>query len=525
MKLLIILLAICTISCLKREKPLTWETDWTIPVAHGSMGLGDLLPDSLLISNADSSLQLVFEHDIFTFDLEELVAIPDTTLIESYTLPVVTPVSFSPGQVFINQPKENLLAIADVELVSVIVASGQVAYKLESTVAGDVVYTYKIPSATDPMGVPFEKIVNVPAGSVTNKSIVIGSFDLAGYTIDMTGTNGNAINTIATSIDCKINPSYSGNVSVSNQDTIIISNTLQSIKIERADGYFGQHQINTGLNFQDVDGFEMFESGNLSISQFTMNFNIENGIGVDALIGINQFSTVGNAGNSTNLMHPIIGSTQLLNRAYESNGSFVPSNLSFLLDENNSNISSMIGEIPNSIGYDFDVEINPLGNISGYNDFVDKDSPLRLFINASMPLNVIANDLVLVDTISVNIADTSKLNSMKLMLDLANGFPLNAEISIAVLDQNDKIANFIFSPGLIDAAMIGSNGKVSQIANSYHEIEINGKDMERLKLYGKVILKVKFNSPVSSNPINIYDYYKLNYSIKANANVTISIGE
>ena len=112
MKALIIVIAIFTISCLKREAPLTWETDWTVPIAHGSLDLGDLLPDSLLVSNPDSTLQLVFEHDIYTLDLEELVAIPDTSLFESYTLPVLTPVSFSPGQVFINQPKENVMAIA-----------------------------------------------------------------------------------------------------------------------------------------------------------------------------------------------------------------------------------------------------------------------------------------------------------------------------------------------------------------------------------------------------------------------------
>jgi hypothetical protein len=184
----------------------------------------------------------------------------------------------------------------------------------------------------------------------------------------------------------------------------------------------------------------------------------------------------------------------------------------------------MIQDLPSAIGYDLDVEINPLGNISGYNDFIDRDSPLRFFINASMPLSFIASDLVLVDTIEINLADTSMLNTMKLMIEAKNGFPLGAEISMAVLDQNDKITNYIFSPNILQPANLGSDGKVSESVMSYHEIELIGKDLERLKQFGKVILTVKFDSGDNLNPVKIYDYYSLDYDIKANANVKITIG-
>jgi hypothetical protein len=222
------------------------------------------------------------------------------------------------------------------------------------------------------------------------------------------------------------------------------------------------------------------------------------------------------------LNHSIIGTTQQLNRAYEVNGTFIPSKLVFDLDQNNSNITNMMSSLPNALGYNFNVSINPLGNISGYNDFLDVSSPLKLSLEASMPLNILANNLTLVDTLDIQIADTSMLNSMTLMLDMVNGFPLSATISMAVLDQNDKITSYIFSPGSIESAVVGADGKVTSESESYHEIEILGKNMERLKTYGKVILTVRFNSD-QSNYIKLYDYYKLLYDIKANANVTISI--
>ncbi len=510
------------IGCKKRERPLTWNSDWSAPLAHGELSIADLLPDSLLVSNPDSSLQLVFNSDLYTLDFNDLVALPDTNLLDTFSLPIVTPISFSPGQVFINEPEENVLDAEDAYLTYVKVKSGKLNYELESTVQGDVVYTYQIPSATDQYGQTFSKSVNVSAATSTTRSKISGSFDLDGYAIDLTGANGSSFNTILTSIDCKVSPSYGASVSVSNQDTIFISNTLESITVERAEGYFGQHTIATGWENSPIDGFSKFSSGSIGLDELSMMLTIENGIGADALIEIVGVSTKDNIGNQLYLNHAIVGTTQQLNRAQEVNGAFIPSKMIFNLDENNSNINNLISSLPTELGYNFNVNINPLGNISSYSDFLDIQSPLKLSLDASMPLNLVANNLTLVDTIEVQIPDTSMLNSMRLMLDMKNGFPLSADVSMAILDQNDKVVSYVFSPGNIPAATLEIDGKTTIYSESNHEIEINGKDMERLKAFGKVILTVNFNSD-QSNAVNLYDYYRLIYDIKADANVTISI--
>lgn len=519
---ILFLACLAVLSCNKRDNPLTWNADWTAPLAHGQLTISDLLPDSLLVSNPDSSIQLVFNSDLYTLDFNDLVELPDTVLSDTFSLPLITPVSFSPGQVFINQPEENVLQTSGAQLTLLIVKSGKLNYTLESTVKGDVIYTYQIPSAIDANGVAFSKSVNVPAAGVGARSVVSGSFDLDGYTMDLTGTSGNTYNTILTSIDCKVNPNFATNVSVSSQDTIFISNKLASITIARAEGYFGQHSISTGMGSSTFSGLDMFSSGNISINELDVQLTIENGIGADALIEVLGVSSNNAAGNQIQLNHSIIGTTQQLNRAYQNGGAFYPSQLIFNLDETNSNITTMMSSLPNVIGYDFNVTINPLGNISGYNDFLDINSPLKLSLNANMPLNVLANNLTLVDTLDLNIADTSILNSMTLMIDMENGFPLNASVSMAVLDQNDKVTSYIFSPSQINSATVGMDGKVSSESSSYHELFISGKDMERIKAYGKVVLTVQFNSP-STVPVKIYDYYALKYDVKADANITISI--
>lgn len=510
--------------CNKREAALQWNTDWSAPIAYGSLSISDLIADSILSTNPDSSLQLVFDAEIYNFDLDELVGLPDTNLLDTFSLPFITPVNFSPGQTFINQPEENNLNLQGAFLKKIVVHQGKINYSIESSVAGEIIYTYKILSAKDANGNVFSKTLQMPAGSISNHSVVSGQFDLSGYTIELTGTNGNGFNKILTSIDCKINPNFGANVSVSSSDAIYISNTIKDVKIARAEGYFGQHEFNTGWDQTALNGFNKFVSGNIDVNQLNMDFSISNGIGLDGLININGISGIKGA-NVVNLNHALIGSTQQLNRAHEVNGVNIPSILNFNLNQNNSNITNLLSILPDFLGYNFDIEINPLGNISGYNDFVDRLAPLTLSLNATMPLSFVANNLALQDTISLKMEENSLLNSLELTLRLENGFPLSAKVSLAVLDQNDMISNYIFSPNEIPQAPLDANGKVIEKSKSVHIITISNRDLENLKATGKLILSLTFNSENNGSPVKLYDHYTLDYKMTGNANLQLSIGE
>jgi hypothetical protein len=182
----------------------------------------------------------------------------------------------------------------------------------------------------------------------------------------------------------------------------------------------------------------------------------------------------------------------------------------------------MMTLLPDSMRYNFDVSINPLGNISAYNDFIQANSPLRVYLDARMPLNFLASNLTLVDTIEINLADTSTLNNLTLNLQLKNGMPLSAKVGIAILDQNDHVASYVFSPAQIQAGILGTNGKVVAPSLSDHEIALSPKDVERLKMFGKIILRIEFNT-VDNAYVQIYDYYKIDYKIKANTNLGLSV--
>ena len=129
-----------------------WNIEGLAPLAFGELSIYDILSDSLLLSEMDSSVSLNLDLNLFRLDLDSLVAIPDTSLLDTFALPFPFPITASPGQVFINEPEDNTINIGGAELTYVEVKSGSIEYTLKSTIQGKIIYEYQIPSAIDANG-------------------------------------------------------------------------------------------------------------------------------------------------------------------------------------------------------------------------------------------------------------------------------------------------------------------------------------------------------------------------------------
>ena len=131
-KILLLLIPILMLfSCKKREDTIRWNIDGIAPVVYGELSIYDILPDSVLTSDMDSSVSMNLGLNLFRLDLDSLVAIPDTSLLDTFALPFPFPVTASPGQVFINQPEDNTINIGGAELTYVEIKSGTIDYQLK----------------------------------------------------------------------------------------------------------------------------------------------------------------------------------------------------------------------------------------------------------------------------------------------------------------------------------------------------------------------------------------------------------
>ena len=73
-------LVIVLSACKPNFDEANWAVDATTPIANSSMSLGDLLSDSIIQTNPDSSLTMVFSNNIYTFNLDSMVQFRDTVL-------------------------------------------------------------------------------------------------------------------------------------------------------------------------------------------------------------------------------------------------------------------------------------------------------------------------------------------------------------------------------------------------------------------------------------------------------------
>jgi hypothetical protein len=520
---LTVLIIVLFFSCKKDAGPY-WDTEVMGPLVRASLSLDNLLPDSILQANPDSSLKIAYESDVYRLSMDTLFKIPDTTLKQSYTIPFG--VTFTPGQTIVNNNlSETTYSLPSVQLRSSIIKSGQVHYKIKSLVKEVTTFVYSIPCAKL-NNVPFTINVEVPAAVGNIPGVYDQWFDLSGYVFDMTGVNHNKVNTLYTSFTAAIS-STGHQVLVNNTDSLIIENSFHDVIPYYAKGYFGQNTFNIGPSEAEFTLFKRIIGGTIQLEDVNFNLKIENPIGLDARILINNLTSVNTrTGNTISLTNSVVGSPININRAADNSGTVIPYTVNFPLTTSNSNIKQMIENLPDKLGYSMQIVSNPLGNISGSNDFIYSDHLLKASMNIEIPLSLVANNLTLADTLDLNISDSGLKNvkSGTFTLFADNGFPFEAGLQIYLLDASSAIADSIFAnANSIDEAPVNSNLRVINKRLTRIDIPLSESKTELFRNTKKIMIKVKFNTSSQPQFIKIYSDYTFDIKMIGDFKYTVHL--
>jgi len=502
-----------------------WDVNLLAPLINTSLTINDLLPDSVLQTNADTSLKLVYNTNILDINMDSLFKIPDTTIANIYNIPVTSVAN--PGSNFYSDNKNIKLNVSNgVELNKARIESGFIEIEVFSDIKEKIVVKYTIPSATlngDTL------VVNelIPAATSSQQGYLKKIIDISGYDLDLTGTSGSAVNTFITRANGIIDSNATGPVTLVAGDQIIINNKLISIIPSYVKGYFGTQQIHFGPDTTKISAFNKIIAGSVDLNQVSVNLSFQNGFGIDAQLNINQFTSFNTSKNqSVILNHSIINSPININRAQET--FTVPevtySYYNVAINTSNSNIDQMIELLPNRLVYDMNLNVNPLGNISGNNDFVFKKYPLKTMLNVEFPLSFIANNLTLVDTVNFNLSSqsiTGKIVGGNLILYVENGYPFDATISLDLFDANNQYISTLSSAQNIVSAPLDVNLKVANKQSSKVVYPVSVTDVNNLYLAKKMAIKVSFTTAAQPQFIKIYDGYSMD--IKAVGDFTYNV--
>lgn len=503
-------------ACKKNTHP-SWDVDLLTPLANASLGINNLVNDTMMHINDDKSISLIYSNKFYEVALDSLFKIPDTNVVKTYKIPFII-TNVQPGTQIVSLADNINFNVDNATLTKAIIRSGTIKVTLTSRIKEKLVCEYKVPYAKK-NGNVFTISVNVPAATTASPGHVVKSFDLSGYTIDLRGSTLGTANTISTStkvwVDSTGNP-----VTIVPQDSLIIENSFVKIVPEYAKGYFGTENVSIAPNETPFDFLKHIVGGTFNLADIKFTLELNNGFGLDATAILKQLASINSKTNvQVNLNDPIIGKSINITRASETGNVIHPVAYTYYsININGQNAKKLLENLPDKIRYALDLHVNPLGNVSGGNDFLYYGKGLKASLNMEIPLTISLKDLVMIDTVDFHIDRTNEANNFEngqLIVYADNYFPLESTIQLYLLNDNLQIMDSIFTLNTVDAAFAEGGIKVINSKKSLLKIEVTKEKINKVYAAKKIKIVARFNTYPTSQYLKIYDDYRLNLKLVA----------
>ncbi|MEI8203096.1 MAG: hypothetical protein WCH34_08805 [Bacteroidota bacterium] len=511
------LLIVAMFSC--RKGTPSWETDVTVPLIQFSLGVDQIIPDSLMQTNSSNAITIVYDKKLYELSVDSLVNFPDT----ASTLYFYSPVSgmLQPGQVLVNSTDYKRFSFGSALLSQIKIKKGSIKVEFKNTINEKVDISYSFPTA-NLNGVPFS-IHEILPSHIENPNTIYKTYDISGYTFDLTGINHNLINTLPIQGIIKVADNAQP-VNVNTFDAVVMTSMFNNIEIGYAKGYFGSSNFEIGPETSYLGLFNKIISGSIHFHDISMKLFVHNGLGVDARATIKSFWCTHNLnGQTINLASSIINQPQNISRALETfNPAHPVQATDYTYDLSNSNVAALLENFPDIIGYHLIINSNPLGDVSAGNDFYYDGNGFNASFQVEIPLSIIAHDLLIADTTSFTIS-MENVNSGTFYLYASNGFPLGANLQLKLFDANNIQIHTLMSNQEVLPGLLDNNGKVTEKTKTTISIPLNEFDILKLKNTKHISIFAKFNTVDQQHPVNIYKDYKMDVTLSGNFNYNISI--
>lgn len=435
-------------------------------------------------------------------------------------------VAVFPEQNLINNANDVQYDMGGPEFTEMGMEAGAVHIYVKNTIGDSIHIVYDIPGAVDVFG----NSVHIET-SVGPDETVDEFFDIAGYTIDLRGSQGNEVNTFYQEFSARIN--YTGVASyITLEDSLQVIYGLENLVPNSLKGYLGQYDITVADTTSGVELFDQFVSGEINFGDINIDLEITNGLGASGTVLINSLAgTNTETGETVYLNCPsVIGVPININRAL--NNPFIPGYTTIALNSANSNVNDLVEIFPDRLFYDVVMQVNPNGNEFNYQDFVIPSSIIDIDLNLSMPLEFMATDLTLQSEFPVTLdaeSGTEGIGNIDLTLFADNTFPLEANINIVFMDDlGTHLDSLNFSGYNIKAGVLSDDCRVHDATQTEIHQLVDGELKDAILLATKAVATVTFNTasiPSCSDIVKIYSDYKMAIQLVGDVNYTFSTAD
>ncbi|MDX9752041.1 MAG: hypothetical protein RBT71_13255 [Flavobacteriales bacterium] len=517
-----LVLALVFAGCRKEPGGPSWDVDLLAPVLHASMTIGDLVGDSLVATDPDGQVSLLYVSELFAVDKAELLEAPDTVFAYPWALPVPGPVQIPAGVGLLNSDEVHQFDLDDVQLRHLVLREGMLELDVRNMVASPVVGTFDLPGATFADGTS-QITATVGPGSPAQPATETRFKDLAGTVMDLRGPQLNTTNTLRMVVSVVLDPTGEG-ASVTALDSVNSLVRYSGLVPQYAQGYFGSRLVEVEPDTSDLDIFSNIVGGTLDLDHVTLRMNVENGVGVDLQVHLHQLTAINTrTGTQVDLDHAVLQAPINLTRAQDTGNGPLPTFFSTTLDQGNSNVDLFVENLPDRLAYSLDLHINPLGDISNGHDFLYFESELRARLELEVPLRLAADELTLQTYARPDLGSGGGgVQHATLNVYATNGFPFGARLEVDVVDDADAVQRTIEVGGQIATALTDGSGVVTAPTTSQLTAAFPPDALQLVRQGARLRLRAVFNTADQPGHVQLMEHHRLDLQLSIAANYLIN---
>lgn len=515
----------------KLDDEMELEIGILAPVAYGSLTLDDLISQfdstSFIDTDPEGLLFITYEDSLASFSVEEFLDVPDQEFFQyyydsDYDIP---PFIDWGDTLAVNRSTTYPFTFTNNEkLDSIILDDGNFHLDVSSSFLHDGTILLTMPNVTR-NGISFSETIKVsrPSGGYDTTY----DFSLAGYVIALDNSNPD---TSLLQVDFGLEFVNSGN-GMSEGDNVLIETSIQNIDFGGVFGYIGDYDMLGQEGSLNLGFFEKAFDGNIRFENPQINFKINNSFGVPAEVDINRFTGF-KEGDSIQL--DISPSANPFRYAYPTLTDYL--NSDYLKDTvlsingTNSEISDFLAFLPSSLEYNMSATSNPDGEGGSYN-FLTDESKIDVEFEFMLPLWFEAEGFAYVDTLEDVLKagwdeNTDMVERITVMLEVANGLPLDIEFQVTFIDSLYNPVDSLFAeneqPIISAGELDNEQERVESPGIKTTVIQYTNDEILDLTDARHVIIRAGLQTPTIDDafvPVKFYSDYSIEYNLSIGANI------
>lgn len=411
-----------------------------------------------------------------------------------------------PAQTLFEDTSDARLNAPTALLTEVHVQKGTVFIDVASTVDEIVKLEYFIPGMTQ-NGAPLRINRQVPPAPVNGISNDRFEIPLTDYNVDLTSLpTRNVYNEFYTIFNGSVDSS--GQLTtITLADSLSVATGVQNMVSDRGYGFMG-YDTTTTQSSSPFTAFSNFKGGIIGFQEASFRFEIENYIGADMELEVEEIKAIRGSEEKT-LSWSKIGSIESLGKATELVPGQIPqpARTTFSLDEQNSNITELLSILPSAFEAKFTAYMNRGMQVRDFNQFLYADHGVKAYLDAEVPLNLTLENLRLIDTVTFAYEDVdpkARLEGGELKILANNFYPFEADLEIVLLDENRQIIDTLTTLQRVAAAQQDANGRANQVVQSKLLFPLTDELIAQLKSTHKMAFRIRLNTPAGGQPVKFY---------------------